>query len=78
LSCIPESFGYSKERGEIVFPYHKYPKCSEVNNQTDSYMHIDRKNNVLYMNCPNGNHGKLLTGPVDERKILKSNELANE
>ena len=78
LSCLPESFGYSKERGEIVFPYHKYPKCSEVNNQTDSYMHIDRKNNVLYMNCPNGNHGKLLTGPVDERKILKSNELANE
>lgn len=75
LSCIPESFGYSIEQGNAKFPYHGYPKCSEVNQQNDTYLHIDREKNELYMDCPKGNRGKYIAGPVDERRILRSNEL---
>ena len=75
LTCMPDSFGYSKEQGEKIFPYHGYPKCSVVNNQTDTYMHIDREKNLLYMNCPDGKNGKYITGPLDKKKIAKSNEI---
>lgn len=75
LSCTPDSFGYSKAQGENVFPYHGYPKCSVLNNQNDTYLHIDRKENVLYMDCPKGNNGKIVTGPVDSRKFTKGAEI---
>ena len=75
LACTPDRFGYSKEEGEKKFPHHGYPKCSIVNNQSDTYLHIDRDNNAIYMDCPDGNKGKIVTGPVDKRRIARSNEL---
>lgn len=75
LSCMPDSFGYSIEQGQSVFPYHGYPKCSVLNNQNDTYFHIDRINNVLYMDCPGGNRGKIVTGPVDDKKLAKGAEI---
>ena len=32
----------------------------------------------MYMDCPEGNKGKYIAGPVDYRKILRSNELYDE
>lgn len=74
LHCEPDSFGYSVERGNEVFPYHGYPKCSKVNNQEDTYLHIDRENNVVYMNCPENTNNKILTGPIDNLKITYREE----
>ena len=76
LSCMPEQFGYSKDEGERKFPHYGYPKCSAVNNQNYSYMHIDRESNILYMDCPDGNKGKYLAGPVDKRKFVYNEEVA--
>lgn len=77
LTCVPESFGYTQERGLEVFPYYGYPKCSLVNKQNDTYLYIDRKSNLLYMNCPDNNNGYFLSGPIGKNKIAKSDELEN-
>jgi hypothetical protein len=75
LLCIPESFGYSKSVGEMVFPNYTYPKCWQKTNQNGTFIHIDRANNLMYMNCPDNQNGKFLTGPVDNKKIARSNEV---
>ena len=74
LMCTPDSFGYTVDRGIKVFPEFQYPKCSDKNKQNDSYIHIDRETNTLYMDCPDGNK-EYLAGPVDKRKLVKSNEI---
>lgn len=74
LACMPTSFGYSVKRGNEVFPYHGYPKCSKVTGQNDTYLHIDRKHNIMYMDCPNGKNSKFVYGPMDDRKIIKREE----
>jgi hypothetical protein len=78
LSCIPESFGYSVERGKEVFQEYWYPKCSEKTKQQGTYLHIDRDSNQVTMNCPNKEQGQLLLGPLDSRKIVKSEEAFND
>jgi hypothetical protein len=75
LVCLPESFGYSIEQGEKVFPPFTYPKCSENSNQNDTYLHIDRDSNTLYMDCPDDDNNQFITGPVDKRRIVRSNEV---
>lgn len=74
LLCLPESFGYSVSRGKFVFPDYNYPKCWEKTGQNGTYLHIDRKKNLLYMDCPSGK-GEVIAGPVDSKKIARSNEL---
>ena len=78
LACMPDNFGYSKEEGEKFFPHYGYPKCSEVTHQNDTYIHIDRDKNILYMDCPDGNKGRYLTGPVDNRKVVYSEEIIDK
>ena len=75
LSCIPESFGYSVERGKEVFEDYTYPKCSHRNKQNETYVHIDRNANLIYMNCPKSDEPKFITGPIDHQKFSLSEEL---
>lgn len=75
LQCSPEMYGYSIEKGLEVFPEYTYPKCSVRNKQNDTYIHIDRLANKLYMDCPSHNNKKVLTGPLDDRKIVRSSEV---
>ena len=72
--CMPESFGYTVAQGKFVFPDYDYPKCWEKTGQNGSYLHIDRETDLLYMSCPSG-RGEVIAGPVDSRKIARSNEL---
>lgn len=74
LACMPSSFGYTIKRGNEVFPHHGYPKCSKLTGQNDTYLHIDRKSNILYMDCPDGKNDKFIYGPMDDRKIIKREE----
>ena len=74
LACEPKDFGYTVERGKQVFPYHGYPKCSEVSDQNDTYIHIDRKSNKIYMDCPENENDKYIIGPFDDKKIITRKE----
>ena len=74
LACLPESFGYSIEQGNEIFPPYTYPKCSEVSEQNDTYLHIDRETNTLYMDCPEGSNNKIVVGPFDTRKLVLKDE----
>lgn len=74
LACMPTSFGYSVKRGKEVFPDKHYPKCSKVTGQNDTYMHIDRTSNTLYMNCPEETNNKYVYGPMTDKKIIKREE----
>lgn len=74
LSCLPDSFGYSITRGNEIFPPYEYPKCSEVNKQNDTYLHINREKNILYMDCPDGSNNKYLVGPFDKRRLIQREE----
>ena len=74
LECLPDSFGYSIERGNEVFPPYEYPKCSEVNKQNDTYLHIDRDRNLLYMDCPKDSNNKYVVGPFDKRRLIHREE----
>lgn len=75
LSCVPESFGYSVDKGKEVFEDYTYPKCSERSKQNGTFVHIDRINGLMYMNCPNPNNPKFISGPLDNRRFLLSEEL---
>lgn len=77
LICSPDSFGYSIERGKEVFKDKIYPNCSKVNKQNETFIHIDRDSNKLYMNCP-GNNNKVLYGPFDGRKFIIGEEAFNK
>lgn len=74
LACQPDSFGYTIEKGNEVYPYKEYPKCSEKNKQNDTYLHIDRKNEKLYMDCPNGENDKYVVGPFGKYKFVAREE----
>ena len=74
LSCIPDSFGYTVDRGNEVFPPYEYPKCSVMNKQNDTYLHIDRNHNILYMDCPDNSNNNILVGPFDKRKLINREE----
>ncbi|CAG9318545.1 unnamed protein product [Blepharisma stoltei] len=73
LTCEPESFGYSREKGELVFPEYIYPKCSQVNNQNDTRLKIN--DGFLYMDCPGKFKGRYVTGPVNSQKLATQDEL---
>lgn len=75
LTCVPESFGYSVDKGKEVFQEFFYPKCSEKSKQNGTFVHIDRNSNLMYMNCPNPDHPKFISGPLDNRRFLLSEEL---
>lgn len=75
LLCIPESFGYSVEKGKKVFEDYNYPKCSQKNKQNGTYVHIDRKANLMFMDCPNPINPKFISGPLDHKRFSLSEEL---
>lgn len=75
LLCIPDSFGYSKTQGQIVFPNYTYPECWHKTGQNGTFIHIDREKNLLYMNCPDTSKANYIAGPVDSKKIAKGNEV---
>ena len=75
LLCIPESFGYSKAQGDMVFPNYNYPECWHKTGQNGTFIHIDRTKNLLYMNCPGKPKANYITGPIDSKKIAKGNEV---
>lgn len=54
LACIPESFGYSREQADRLFPHVGYPTCEEKTSTPYPILEIDPETDTLTMNCSNG------------------------
>ena len=65
LSCVPQTFGYTKEKGQEVFPKVNYPSCASQVEDASQTVHLDYEKNLLTMNCK----GKYLLGPVIDSKL---------
>ena len=70
LNCTPNSFGFTKEEADKLFPEEKYPNCSEVTGITKNFLHLNRKQDIIYMTCPD-NSGEFLYGPYDKLTLPK-------
>lgn len=60
LECKPESFGYSAEEAERLFPDVKFPECKERYKYKDRFVYIE--GDTLYMNCTGKYKGKYVLG----------------
>lgn len=75
LACQPKTFGYSKSRGNKVFPPYTYPKCSEKLGTNDSYLIIDREKQELKMNCPKSSQGAFVYGPRSKYSLVQMEDV---
>ena len=72
-TCSPITFGYSIAEGSKVFPDFTYPSCSSVTETSKSLLQINRKKNLLTMNCPKGKNSFYFSGPYGNKNFnLKS------
>jgi len=53
LTCIPESFGYSREQADRLFPHVGYPTCESKTSTPFPILNIDLTADTLTMNCSN-------------------------
>jgi hypothetical protein len=53
LACVPESFGYTKEEAEKIFPWVDFPTCKKKMKQKDKIIHISPEGE-LSMTCSGG------------------------
>ena len=60
LECKPESFGYSAEEAERLFPDVKFGECKERYKHKDRFVYIE--GDTLYMNCTGKYKGKYVLG----------------
>ena len=68
LTCVPESFGYSREQGDRLFPFVGYPTCEEKSHTPYPILTLDLDADTLTMNCSNGKGWYYLgVPPSDER-----------
>lgn len=54
LTCIPDSFGYSREQADRLFPFVGYPTCEVKTSTPFPILTLDPETDTLTMNCSNG------------------------
>jgi hypothetical protein len=74
LSCQPDTFGYSIEEGNAIFPKYPYPRC-EDKYDTERRIWIDFETNMLYMNCPGKYKGHYVVGPLTQSRLVLHKEI---
>ncbi|CAG9328106.1 unnamed protein product [Blepharisma stoltei] len=75
LACLPTNWGYSKKDGDTIFPYKKYPKCSQINSKKAN-ISLDYNSNLLKLECLNGAKGRYVSGNKPGFKLV--NRVGNE
>jgi hypothetical protein len=76
IAVLPKVWGYSKERGDELFPEFFYPRCSEINPpQEGASVNLDYSTNTVTMTCPGEFKGKYVLGPIYNIKYTNSAEL---
>ena len=75
LVCKPDSFGYTSEEADRLFPNVKFPKCKN-RSDANSSMHIE--NDVLHINCAGKYKGKYVLGVNYQQEEFGYFEFTNE
>lgn len=76
LAVLPELFGYSKEKGELIFPNKTYPRCESQARKTSNWVKLNYETNTLEMLCKRSNYlGAFVTGPIEGIKISNPTDL---
>ena len=76
LSFLPSLFGYSQEKGELIFPNKTYPRCASVSPKTSNWVKLHYHNNTLEMLCKRSNFlGMFVTGPIDGIRLSNPTDL---
>ena len=63
LACVPFTFGYSKGKGEEVFPPRDYPSCASLVRNPLPELHLDPDSGLFSMKCPDNTPGKYVVKP---------------
>ena len=69
LSCVPSSFGYSRDQASRLFPYVGYPSCQNKTHTHTAIMDIDQSRETLHMNCSGGKGWYYLGNSWDEERL---------
>lgn len=64
LACVPFTFGYSKEKGEEVFPPKMYPSCASKAKAPVPILHLDPDNRRFSMECSDSRNGQFVVKPA--------------
>ena len=79
IVCIPESFGYTHEEADSLFPVKHFPDCESLLSYSDDFLFIDTKTNQLTMNCTRSKYkGKFVLGENANTEVLGLREFQNE
>jgi len=71
LFCRPETFGYTSEEADEIFPFIGFPKCREKFTNFHKSLHIDPNTRILTMNCTGKYRGKYVLGPSSHLDVIK-------
>jgi len=63
LACVPFTFGYTKEKGEEVFPPKAYPSCASKAKAPVPILHLNPDNGQFSMECSERRNGKFVLKP---------------
>lgn len=74
IPAAPEVFGFSEIKGKKLFPEYKYPRCEEIEEESDEWVRIDVKSKKLELHCERGQEGFFILGPPEEIKLANPNE----
>jgi hypothetical protein len=63
-TCIPQTFGYSKDQAYKVFPEFIYPRCEErYNDREIPWLDLDLPNNKFTLHCSSNEVESYISGP---------------
>jgi hypothetical protein len=63
-TCIPQTFGYSHDRADKIFPEFIYPRCEErYNDREIPWIELDLPNNQFTLHCSSGEVESYMSGP---------------
>lgn len=69
LSCVPTSFGYTRDQASRLFPYIGYPSCQNKTHTLNPIIDIDQNSETLVMNCSGGKGWYYLGNRWDEERL---------
>lgn len=63
-TCVPHTFGYSKDKALKIFPEYLYPRCEEKYSDIDiPWIELDLPNGKFTLHCNSNNTEHYITGP---------------
>lgn len=69
-ACVPDSFGYTSEQADVIFPHRGYPRCTERYRGFEvPEITVDLVNNTFKIDCKNTTYIEYFTGPAGQHNF---------